>query len=662
MANRRLGIRARLFGAFGIVAAMTIAATAVAWLSFGSLGDRLNRIVAVDLPTVTLAARLAETGSAITATAPILAAATTEKERSRSWSRLTKNLNDMRSLLKPTENLGGAQENGEVRSLIELLVASSRRLDANVRRRLRFRELNRALVDRLRWAHADFLQEVEPMIDDARFKIGLAIGSQGTTRGLARGGDAKHVLRLELTRQAALFRINAAGNLAVGLLARAASLSALEDLKDTSLFLSEIQGHLESDLKLVSGLPEALSLRQSLQDLMAFSKGRNDLFALRRDELKTLAAGRDLVEANRRLVNKLQRLINERVVAGNRTSLTSAKASTALIGQGKAWLLAVAGASIVVAILVVWLYVGRNLVHRIRLLDRAMRDIAGGNLRTPVPTGGSDEISEMATALGTFRDTLVETQAELVQAGKLAALGQLSAGVAHELNQPLAAMRNYTHNSRLLIARGDTATANENLIRIADLIERMGATVSHLRTLARRPSGQLENVDLEHAIHRALSLHDNRLTRQHIRIDMDIAAGQCFVRAEAIRLEQVLINLFGNAVDAMAGKDGARLVIKAERTRNQIVLLVADNGCGIAQENLQRVFDPFFTTKDVGEGLGLGLAISYNIVKDFGGSLRVSSTAGEGAVFRVALKRAVSDAQKEVGANGSMWADHLHRR
>ncbi len=640
----RLGIRGRLFWAFGSVAAMTVAATFVAWISFAGVGDSLNRIVKDNIPAITLAARLAEVGGIITATAPTLAAAADEQERDRAWSTLSVSLEDMSALVKQVDApLVDSNAKTELRALINSLAANLRVLDTNVRRRFWFRERNHELVDRLRWAHADFLDEVEPLIADAKFNIGLAVERAGDTSVLVVTRRQERVLQTETKRQAALLRLSATGNLAVGLIARAASLSEGVALNDTSLFLSEIEGRIKADIETVRALPGALSLRQSLQDLMAFARGENDIFTLRRDELKIHAVGRELVETNRELVAALQNLITQRVEVGNALSLAAARQSEASINRGSFLLLVAAGFSLAVAVLVGWLYVGRNLVRRIKSLDYSMRAIAEGDLATAVPTGGTDEISEMATALSTFRDTLAETQAELVQAGKLAALGQLSAGIAHELNQPLAAIRSYAYNAGRLIDRGDIDGTAGNLGRISSLVERMGDTVNHLRTLARRPSAQLEPVDLAITADNALKLLESRVRDENIEISMDVRAGDWLVKAEAIRLEQVLINLFSNAIDAMAGQVDRRLSVTATDDRGKAALTIRDTGAGIPDDEVTQIFDPFFTTKEVGEGLGLGLAISFNIIKDFGGSIRVNSELGRGSALTVVLDKAIDE-------------------
>ncbi|WNJ99341.1 ATP-binding protein [Thalassospiraceae bacterium LMO-JJ14] len=638
---RLAGIRGRLFLAFGSVTAMTVAATVVAWISFGGVGDSLNRLVTDNIPTIVLAARLAEKGGVISATAPALASAESEQARERAWSTLTSNLQSMNRILSQVEApLIDDAAKTSLHGIIDTLQANLRSLGTNVRRRFWFQDRNAELVGRLRWAHADFLDEVEPMIADARFRIDIAVeqASEANT-----SPDQQKILQLETRRQTALLRLNAAGNLAVGLIARAASLPDESSLNDTELFLSEVQGNINNDIDVLEALPEALSLRQSLQDVMAFASGDDDLFQLRRDELKTLSDGQKLVAANRDLVEQLQALITRRVEAGNVTSQEAARQSGISIERGKFLLLAAAGFSIVVAILVVWLYVGRNLVRRITSLDQSMRAIADGKLNTHVVTDGDDEISDMATSLRTFRDTLAETQAELVQAGKLAALGQLSAGVAHELNQPLAAIRSYAHNAHRLMEKGNADAATDTIGRISKLVDRMAGTVDHLRNLARRPSPDIETVNLSKVTNDALQLMDSRIRDAGIDVVNRLMTDAIQVRAETIRLEQVLINLIGNAIDAMEEQPVRRLVISAEESGNTVTLMLEDSGAGIAEETLEKIFEPFFTTKEQGQGVGLGLAISYNIIKDFGGSVRASSARGGPTVFRIALNRAMTD-------------------
>ncbi|WP_295473854.1 ATP-binding protein [uncultured Pseudomonas sp.] len=227
-------------------------------------------------------------------------------------------------------------------------------------------------------------------------------------------------------------------------------------------------------------------------------------------------------------------------------------------------------------------------------------------------------------------------QEGLVQSTKLAALGQMSAALAHEINQPLTAQRMQLATLRLLLDQGRIVDAGKILAQLDQQLTRMAALTGHLKTFARKsPDGLRERLDLANVVDQALLLLDTRLREEQVECVLHLAR-PAWVRGDAIRLEQVLINLLHNALDAMRGQPHKRLEVRIEAQGEQWQLSVADNGSGIANEHLGSLFDPFFTTKPVGEGLGLGLAVSYAIIHSLGGQL--SARNGEqGAVFSFSL-------------------------
>ena len=229
-------------------------------------------------------------------------------------------------------------------------------------------------------------------------------------------------------------------------------------------------------------------------------------------------------------------------------------------------------------------------------------------------------------------------QEGLVQSAKLAALGQMSAALAHEINQPLTTQRMQLETLRLLLDHGRHEEARQALEPLEQMLTRMAALTGHLKTFARNsPGGLRERLDLATVVDQALHLLDTRIRAESIEVALYLAR-PAWVRGDAIRLEQVLINLLRNAIDAMADKRYKRLEIRIEADDAQWRLSVLDSGGGILDTDLCRVFDPFFTTKPVGEGLGLGLAISYGIVIDAGGHLQVENLPG-GARFSLTLPR-----------------------
>ncbi len=238
------------------------------------------------------------------------------------------------------------------------------------------------------------------------------------------------------------------------------------------------------------------------------------------------------------------------------------------------------------------------------------------------------------------------TQDELVQASKLAALGQMAAGITHELNQPLAALRTFSDNTRVLLERGQHGAAADNLRAIADLTERMGKITAQLKLFAGRSRRKHVDVPVRVALDHVLALLRPRLAEVETALHWRLPEAECVVRADELKLEQVLINLIGNALDAIAANDLPRPghididIGPADGAPAQLCIAVRDNGPGIPADAMPHLFEPFFTTKEIGQGLGLGLAISTSIARDFGGSLSAINVPGGGAQFTLSLVRA----------------------
>ncbi|MFA9232302.1 MAG: ATP-binding protein [Microgenomates group bacterium] len=230
--------------------------------------------------------------------------------------------------------------------------------------------------------------------------------------------------------------------------------------------------------------------------------------------------------------------------------------------------------------------------------------------------------------------TLAVAEQTLAQSSKLAALGEMSAAVSHELNQPLAAMKTYLAGARLLLQRKRPDEALSSFQRIDDLIERMGAITRQLKSYARKGGEAFEPVDLRSCLSSALSMMEPQLKVRFVKISRVLPRQAVMVMADRLRLEQVIINLLRNALDAT--KDVKNPQIELLLTAGEMAtLLVRDNGSGIG--DISSIFEPFYTTKKAGEGVGLGLAISSGIVNDLGGRLTARNSDEGGAVFEVAL-------------------------
>jgi two-component system C4-dicarboxylate transport sensor histidine kinase DctB len=233
---------------------------------------------------------------------------------------------------------------------------------------------------------------------------------------------------------------------------------------------------------------------------------------------------------------------------------------------------------------------------------------------------------------------LRKAQSELVQSTKLAAIGQMSAALAHEYNQPLAAIRSYADNAQLLLAKRKSSDVSGNLNRITAMVDRMATLSKTLKSFARRPRSDLADVQLEQVLQDTLLLIEHRAKAAGMEIVVDPdPAGQA-VRAGPVRLSQVFVNLISNAIDSNLQTGAEEILIDWQADEKATTIRVSDRGPGIGAEDMVAIFDPFFTTKELGEGLGLGLSIAYNIVQDFGGSLTAANREGGGAVFTVVLK------------------------
>ncbi len=244
--------------------------------------------------------------------------------------------------------------------------------------------------------------------------------------------------------------------------------------------------------------------------------------------------------------------------------------------------------------------------------------------------------SQLEARVEARTDELRGAQDALVEASKLAALGRLSAGVSHELNQPLAAILNFAENGQQFLARGKSAPAAQNLARISDQIHRITRIIGNLRAFARQEFTPTEVIDFQSVVTSALEIAQADIAEAEVELEARLPEGPIWVLAGQVRLEQVVLNLISNSLDAMADTDRKQLKLVLDSDGETVHLAVTDSGHGIA--DLSSVFEPFYTTKDLGasKGLGMGLALSHGIITRFGGTL-VCRNLTRGAEFKITL-------------------------
>lgn len=317
----------------------------------------------------------------------------------------------------------------------------------------------------------------------------------------------------------------------------------------------------------------------------------------------------------------------------------------------------------------IFIFVRRTVGKPIKKLIEGTRAISAMQLDQPIEIDSSDEIGELAKSFNIMRERLMTTIGELneltqsletkvqkrteqlksvnqklFQSDRLASLGQLSASVAHEINNPIAGVLNLSMLLKRIITEEGIpphriAEVRRYLDQISGETSRVGRIVMDLLAFSRRSSPQRTMTDINSIIHRTLSIIDHKLKLAGVDLDLQLHPGLPQIKCDHSQIQQVLVNLIMNAAEATHAKGNGKVGVSTVPgvSDDGVLLMVSDNGDGITRENLAKIFDPFFTTKDEGKGVGLGLAVVYGIVESHGGDIEVESTVGKGTVFRVQL-------------------------
>ena len=261
---------------------------------------------------------------------------------------------------------------------------------------------------------------------------------------------------------------------------------------------------------------------------------------------------------------------------------------------------------------------------------------------------GQDAAKRLESMVEERTAELKKAQYELVQAAKMAALGQMSAAISHEFNQPLGAIRMFSENAEQMMHAGKFDGAVKNMARIRNLVDRMAELSKTLKTFARKPGSEIRSVDVDTVVQDVMTVLSPRLKAKPVRISINRPDRPIHVQAGAVRLGQVIMNILSNALDATELQPDPLVsiewqsIIGSDARPSQAILTIHDNGPGIAPQMMEQLFDPFMTSKEPGHGLGLGLSIAYNIIRDFNGEMTPYNHADGGAVFVVRLPMAIS--------------------
>ena len=659
----RVGIWSRLLMAFSFISGITVLVGIIALLIFDSSEQVVEQLAEEHIPELVQVSDFVKLGGQIVAIAPSILSTDDESTREavrRDLDDLVKRLKQrLRSLTVARPALYKPLEN-----LVKRLESNLTGLQLSVNRQSELQHRLNRMTERLRWLYIDLIGEIDPLKQDYTYDLEAEIERVIDAAREGRTQISADALQASQAAQESVEKVRSDGVLLVSLMVQGASLETMSQLDNLSALSTDAVATLRQDMAKLKDDVGALTLRSVLEDIYQLAEGDDSVFVVRRTLLANDIRGREILKLNQLHVAELESVINDIVVQAEAVAGQATTSTRLNLRRAKTSMIFMVLISLMTVVAVMWFYVRGNIVARLSDLSTSMRAIAKGDLDHKVPEGGSDEIGRMAVALRVFRDTAQAVREktdhlrrinaklreevkerrrienELVQAGKLAALGRFSASIAHELNQPLSAIRYYLHNAAKLLERGQTTTHRDNLVKMEELVERMAKMINHLKTFARYQSDLLEEVDVIRAIDRALELLSGRLEESGIELVRCYPPNGCAAYADAARLEQVLVNILSNGIDAAGG--GSRqglLTVTVTENETSLIIAISDNGPGIQGKPPEIVFDPFYTTKEVGRGLGLGLSIAYTIVKGFGGRITAANQESGGACFTIILPK-----------------------
>ncbi len=402
--GNRLGIRGRLFAAFGAVTALTVLASVVAFVSYSRLGVTLNAVTNDDVPAMNASLRVAKTSAEIAATAPALLAATETAQTAPAMAMLA---GKQQELARAIEALAATPAKDAAGALAENAALLKKQLEdiaAAVDRRFAASEARGKAVAAIETAHRDIAGALAPLLDDSVSDLKIAIGVDESEDLEKVKAKLERVSHLELLVLQGLYDLRGETNLLFGLLTEAATAPNKELLAPVRDRVAAATAQINQTLGDLAEHMDLSELRQKLTPLTRLGSGDDSVFALRERELDTTTDAQKILIANRTLAGRFSFAVQQLVVNAEAETRSAARHSAEEIVGGKRQLIAIAIASLLAAIAIAWLYVGRGLMRRLSRLRQSMLAVAGGDLEAEIPTNGSDEIAEMAAALIVFRD------------------------------------------------------------------------------------------------------------------------------------------------------------------------------------------------------------------------------------------------------------------
>ena len=720
-----------LYMGIGTAVVLTMVASLVAWFSFDQVGDAQRQVNERAVPEIATAFAVAQQSGTLAAAAPRLVAAETPMAFAEVAAKVATERADFKKQLAALTQQGAAEERfARIRAHGDTLIANINAIEASVSKRFELNARSRALYNDLEALQNKLIVILIPAIDDQLFYAMTGY----RTLGEPPAPRAQHLSEAELSLYRDLTELQEGTTTATRLLASAFNLSDARLLEPLQERFDSTVGGIERKLAALGAGPSHSTLDHQMPKVgfriehaylhselaptfnRLFDLGRGDekIFALRALELQIVEQQRTLLDRNRDLSIELVAEVEGLVNTARGSAQEATQTSTQAIFTGRKLLLAINAIGIIGAILIAWLLVGRVLLRRLEFLSNRMRLMAGGDLETKIEMPGRDEVADMAAALEIFRHNSLEAQRlnlveklaadleeknatlekvladlqlaqdQIVMREKLAALGELTAGVAHEIQNPLNFVKNFAEVSEELLEELQEVLEEEgiqineeqrellNEIK-SDLTDNLGRIRHHgdranriVRDMLQmgRGSGEARSADINDLLeeHARLAFHSARATNADFQLDikedLDEEVGELEVVPQD--LARVFLNMVSNACYATNEKRHApetasdyvpTLWISTQRTPDQVEVRIRDNGKGIPADVVDKIFNPFFTTKPTDQGTGLGLALSNDIVREHGGAIKVHSEPGEFTEMTIELPAVRPSALQSAEAN-----------
>ena len=661
----------------------------VGWFSFDRVGDSQTRINETTIPEIAAAFGVARYSGALVAAGPRVTTAPTLED----FSHVSEGIDQAHRLFE--EQLTTLKQTGGddvrypvIRAHADSLIENINAITHDEYRLFELAERGRAMRTELAALRSELDRVVVPEIDDQLFY---------TMTGYRQLGEppsprSDHFSVTEFERYRYLAEMQVDGNIATQMLGSAFSLSAASSIEPLRERFEAASGRIERGLSGLEGTPLRAKVTPIYQRLFDLALHEDSGFDLIAQQLRLTKRQGDLLALNREIAIDLVTEVDSLVASAQARSQQATQSSAQAILTGRTLLLAITVVSIGGALLIAWLFVGRVILRRLQMLSDWMRRMAGGDLESRIEVRGRDEIADMASALELFRRHALEVQRlnvverlaeelqgkndelekvltdlrraqdQIVMREKLAALGELTAGVAHEIRNPLNFVKNFSEASEDLLTElretleesiGRLDQDKQGLVQdisgeLVSNLERIRShgdradRIVHDMLMMGRDSGERQPTDVNRLLDQnaRLAFHSARALdsefQLEIQSDLDPGVGEISVVPQD--LGRVFLNMVANACDATAEKRAApevenpyhpTLWLATRRGENGVEVIIRDNGNGIPPDAVDKIFNPFFTTKPTDKGTGLGLAISSDIIRQHGGVIRVHTETGE---------------------------------